>query len=352
MSVYALKHDLPDEWWQFIEKQAEAKRLSDYALALSLEMAVRQRRSRLADKLATQLRERGHEAAGLVSWRTAGFSRWGEDPFEITAAALKALVAYDKNDALIPKVLDYFVHTKRGDRWNSTKDTAMIVYAICDYLERHADGVAAGTKVVLRVNGSEPITVEMTNRNESTRIHVPAKQLIEGRNVIRFTQWAPGVMVHARLRYLRSGMILAPLESGLKVARSFYLLDGAGKIVRQLKSGDQVSRGSFLLSTVEVNDSSQNSMRYLLVESTVPAGAEVIPLKDKRFVLPDSGYVLREEREGKVAFHHEAAQGMVDDRCVLHLEMAGRFVVPPARAELMYQTDRFGHSGAFELHVE
>jgi alpha-2-macroglobulin len=352
MAVYALKHELPDEWWQFVEAQADAKRLSDYALALSLEMAVRRVRTKLADKLALQLRERASESDGAVSWRTAGFSRWGEDPFEITAAAMKALVAYDKDDPLIPKVLDYFAKNKRGDRWNSTKDTAMIVYATCDYLERQKEDAAQGAKVVLRVNDGEPIEVKIADHNESSKIVVNAKHLREGRNVIRFTQSPLGMLVRARVRYVRSGKDLAPLENGLNVVRQFYLLDNAGNSVRKLKSGDSVPKGSFLLSEAAANDAAQISMRYLLVESAVPAGAEVIPTQDKRFVVPDSGYVLREEREGKVAFHHETAPGVVVDRCVLHLEMSGDFVIPPARAELMYQTDRFGHSGAFALHVE
>ena len=46
------------------------------------------------------------------------------------------------------------------------------------------------------------------------------------------------------------------------------------------------------------------------------------------------------------------APQVATDRCVLHVEMAGEFVIPPARAELMYQTDKFGHSGTFALKVE
>src|SRR5262249_51987403 len=36
--VYGQRHPLPDQWWQFIEDQRAAGNLSDYALALSLEL--------------------------------------------------------------------------------------------------------------------------------------------------------------------------------------------------------------------------------------------------------------------------------------------------------------------------
>ncbi len=63
---------------------------------------------------------------------------------------------------------------------------------------------------------------------------------------------------------------------------------------------------------------------------------------------------LREDRDTHVAFHHEAPEadkGMVTDRCVLHAELVGDLLVPPARAELMYQTNVTGHSGTFRLRV-
>ena len=65
-----------------------------------------------------------------------------------------------------------------------------------------------------------------------------------------------------------------------------------------------------------------------------------------------SAHVLREVREDKVAFHHESSVAQVQDHCILHMEMAGEFTFPPARAELMYDTKRWGHSGSFVLKVE
>jgi hypothetical protein len=54
---------------------------------------------------------------------------WADDRFEITAAAMKALVAYDKDDPLLPKVVDFFAKTSATIAGTPTKDTAMIV---CD----------------------------------------------------------------------------------------------------------------------------------------------------------------------------------------------------------------------------
>ena len=53
----------------------------------------------------------------------------------------------------------------------------------------------------------------------------------------------------------------------------------------------------------------------------------------------------------RVAFHHERATRTVVDRTVVHTELAGAFVLPPARAELMYSSRVRGHSSAFHFRV-
>jgi hypothetical protein len=132
MYVYSHRRDITEPWWQFIDSQLSKDKLTDYAL----EMAVAKERKPLAVRLSAALHKRAQKDNGRVYWQTAGFSRWGNDKFEITAAAMKALVANDKDDPIIDGILGFFVATKRGDRWNSTKDTAMILCAMCDYLAK------------------------------------------------------------------------------------------------------------------------------------------------------------------------------------------------------------------------
>ncbi len=70
MYVYGQRHPLPEPWWQFIEDQRAAGALSDFALALSLELAVQQKRPRLPARLADDLRGRAQaEPAGSIGGR-------------------------------------------------------------------------------------------------------------------------------------------------------------------------------------------------------------------------------------------------------------------------------------------
>ena len=353
MYVYAHRRDLDDKWWTFIDDMREGGKLGDYATALALEMAVRKDKARLAQDLARSLRGSVVKSGGEACWTTAGFSRWGDDRNEITAAAMKALVAYDVKDPLIAGALSYFAQAKRGNRWNSTKDTAMIVYAMCDFLARQ-DGDLRGAKTaVVSVNGGER-TVVKSEGGLTKKITVDGSKLKRGRNIVAFDDVSVGMLYRLSLRYRRTGSDLAPQASGVSVSRTFHLLDEKGRQQRQLKPGDTVPRGAYVECLVSASRHGAADMRYILVHCPKPAGTELLPADDLRYGESGRGctrYVLREDRTATVLYHHEQTGGGITDRYVLHAEMAGEFVVAPASVELMYQTEVRGHSGTFRFSV-
>jgi hypothetical protein len=350
--VYGQRHPLPEKWWRFIEDQRAAGNLSDFALALTLELSVQQNRPHLSARLAGDLRGRAQQSAGRVHWRTAQLSLWADDPFEVTAAALKALVAFDKEDKLIPGILAYFVATKRDNRWNSTKDTATIVYALCDYLARQKIDPRDRPSVAFRCNDGPVQSVPFAQPSESRKAIVPGKQIQAGVNRLTFTECTPGMMYRVTLRYWAAGRNVPPEDHGIQVRRRYWLLDEKGRRAKELTSGAEIPRGAYLESTIEAQPQDPTGrMQYVLVENPRPAGCEVMPSDDGRFDQSGTTCLLREDREKLVAYHHDETQGQIVDRCILHAEMAGDFFVPAAHVEMMYQTDVRGHSGTFHFRV-
>jgi uncharacterized protein YfaS (alpha-2-macroglobulin family) len=284
-------------------------------------------------------------------WETAGFSRWGDDKFEVTAAAMKALVAYDRTDPLIDGILGFFAATKRGDRWNSTKDTAMILYAMCDFLGKARFDPKAKQTLSFTLNGGVDRKVAFTDKL-TRKIVIAGTEVKEGLNTLTFRRATGGIMYRVVFRYWKTGDV-KPMDEGIAVVRKFYLLDEKGARKRELKNGDTVPRGSYVLSEVVATNGLNTDMRYVLVENPKPACAEILPVEDVRFTTAQQSttYVLREERTASVAFHHEQTPQQLTDRCVLLAELAGDYVVPPAHVEMMYRTEHRGHSGTFRLKV-
>ncbi|MEO8699858.1 MAG: alpha-2-macroglobulin family protein [Kofleriaceae bacterium] len=343
--VYSQRKAISAEWWTWVVQRSE--KLSDYALALALELAVARKDTAQADAMARTLRGRAKVASGGTFWRTGGFSHWSDDPFETTAAVLKAFVAYDANDPLVAETIAYFVATKRGDRWNSTKDTAMILYAMTDYLGRKGAKVGGGAFVDYAVDAGAPVHLGFTD-GLARQVGLPGN----ARTKLAFAKASPGMIVRAVLKYRKQGRDLAPAANGLEVRRAVFLVGARGARIRELRAGDRVPRGSYLESVVTTVQSANQPMRFLLVEDPKPAGAEALPLDDPRFPAITGNWVLREDRESHLAFHHEQVGASVEVRTYLHLELAGDLVIAPAQAELMYETTTRGHSGTFTLKVD
>jgi len=354
MYVYAHRNNLHHDWWAFIDNQLTKDKLSDYALALALEMTVTrggEARKDLADRLAAALRKRAVRSSDTAYWTTANFSRWGNCRFEITAAVLKALIAHDSDNELIAPTLVFFATTKRGNRWNSTRATAMVIYAVCDHLA--AQDYLPGTcrAVTVQVNDREAETVLLED-GKLAKIEIAGSDLHHGENRIRFSGHKPGAMYRAVFRYWKKGRDIKPLELGVNVTRQFYLLDDKGAHVRQIKAGDKVPRGSYILSQVTARHKAGQSMSFVLVENPKPANCEILPVTDKRFNQSSTAYVLREDKTRGVIYHHEKTGHTIVNRCVLHAELAGQYALGPAAVELMYETQTRGHSGTFHFTVD
>ena len=351
--VLARNEAVPTDWWPRIEGHIGHATMSDYGHALALELAVRAGQKPLAKKLAAELQKRAQRTHDWIYWTRAGFTRWADNTTEVTAAVLKALVAHDASDPLIPGILSYFQDTKRGNRWDSTKDTAVVLYALCDYLSAVKVGSAARGTVTLTLNGGMGTNATLDGPlSATTRLSV--RDLRAGPNTLTMQSpaSAAGGLVRAIIRFTQTGAAdITAQDHGIKVARVFSVRGQAGTW-SDLTSGATVPKGSFIRVRVTATPTDDPKMEYVLIESPKPACGETIPADDTRFVdaLTGNGHVLREDRDSMSCFHYESCQSATAGYVFL-AEFPGEFRVPPARAERLYRPSSGGHTESFVLKV-
>ncbi|HEU4386802.1 MAG TPA: alpha-2-macroglobulin family protein, partial [Blastocatellia bacterium] len=83
--------------------------------------------------------ERGIRASGLATrtahWGEDGiYWRWSDGGVEATAFVLRALLAIDPQNKLVEPVTNWLVKNRRGAQWSNTRDTAITVLTLNDYL--------------------------------------------------------------------------------------------------------------------------------------------------------------------------------------------------------------------------
>jgi hypothetical protein len=98
---------------------------------------------------------RAHQAAvtATAHWGADGlYWRWSEGPVEATSFALRALLAIDPDHALVEPVTNWLIKNRRGAQWSNTRDTAMAVLTLSDYLVASGE-LDSEVEYEVRVNG-------------------------------------------------------------------------------------------------------------------------------------------------------------------------------------------------------
>ncbi|MBI1786815.1 MAG: alpha-2-macroglobulin [Acidobacteria bacterium] len=336
-----------DSAWQ------QRSQLSPYGLALlglALQKAGDARAAEAALQIESQARSDERDAYWPVE-RDTLMDFYGDTTAEATAHALKLLARARPQSPLIEKAAFWLIsHRDQGYYWNSTKQTAMVIYGLIDYLKASGE-LRPNFSVAVSVNGKQVLSRTFTAADalapNTPVIRLPADQLAAGANTVRIAKNGEGRLYwSARAEYYstedklgRSGSAalnlsreyfkLVPVKEGTRIVHQLEPLEGP------LHPGDVVVVRLVLTG---------GSWRYLLVEDPIPAGAEFIdndelyPLKN-RPPWWQSFYARREFHDDHAALFQTYFGG---SQTAYHLYLLkvvnpGTFRVSPARVQPMYQ---------------
>jgi hypothetical protein len=99
---------------------------------------------------------------GTAHWGEDGiYWRWSDGGVEATSFALRALLAIDPQNKLIEPVTNWLVKNRRGAQWSNTRDTAVVVLTLNDYL-RASKELQPDLSYELLVNGNSVATKHIT----------------------------------------------------------------------------------------------------------------------------------------------------------------------------------------------
>jgi uncharacterized protein YfaS (alpha-2-macroglobulin family) len=279
---------------------------------------------------------------------------------EATAYAIKLLSVASPNDALLPRAVLWLVrHRNQGYYWHSTKQTAMVVYGITDYLRTSKEldpsfsaEVFVNGKSVLRrlftareVASVTPITLHI---DAASNNRVEIRKIGNGR-----LYWSiHGSYFSTDKKLYRSGNI------ALNIARDYYKLTSVnrdGKITYDLSAlSGPVASGDVLAVRVTV---SGGSWKYLLIEDPIPAGTEFIERDDLYQVNEKPSwwrnwYSRREFHDNRAAIFQTYFDQQREYFYLLKVLNPGQFQISPASVQPMYQPDVLSTTDPSSLEVK
>jgi hypothetical protein len=363
--VYALAttggapKDALDKTWESRGK------LSDEGLALAGLALDAAGDSRARD--AAQLLEKKARVTSSDAWWAGSYDGlleyWDDTSDETTAFALKLIARQDRSSGLLPKAALWLGKHRNGGYWESTKQTAMVIQGLTDYLALSGE-LANSSDVEVLVNGAS-VGKRHFGANEGFaspwKIKIPAAQVGGGGQVtVRksgngITYWSAESAWYAADRKLYQQGQLA-----LNITRDYYVLRK-----NQPKPTDPITYDlDPLRGPVHVGDIvavrlalSGTNWKYLLAEDPIPAGTEFLPntglytLNHK----PDwwaDWFTRKEFHDDRAAFFNTDFGGRREYVYLLKVVNPGKFVISPAQTGPMYQSNVQATTESATLEVQ
>ena len=287
-----------------------------------------------------------------------------DDSVESTAFALRLLSLTKPDSPLLPKAATWLVnHRDGGYYWISTKQTAMVVFGLLEYIKVTHE-FDADFSADVYVNDNKVLSRHFTRadamKSELPRVTLPTDQLHQGANSVRIQKSGSGRLYWSARGEYYSGdkRNFQNNKFSLNITRDYYRLapqQAGEKIVYDLQPlQGEVHSGDVIAVRLSVNGS---EWRYLLVEDPIPAGAEFIQRDDLYEIRNRTDwwgfwFTRREFHDDRAAFFQTYFKGHQEYVYLLKVVNPGKFRISPASVQPMYQPSVLSTTDAAYMEVK
>jgi uncharacterized protein YfaS (alpha-2-macroglobulin family) len=214
--------------------------------------------------------------------------RWSEGGVEATSFVLRAMLAIDPGNKLIEPVTNWLVKNRRGAQWSNTRDTAIVVLTLNDYL-RTSKELQPQLRYELLVNGTSIATRQITAADAlgaPGKFEIPREIIRDGTNeiTIRRTTGDGPLYFSAQAKFFSLEEPIPAAGNEIFVRRQYFKLINHPTLLKgfvservPLNDGDTVKSGERVETVITVE--AKNNYEYLLFEDLKPAGLEAVQLR-------------------------------------------------------------------------
>jgi uncharacterized protein YfaS (alpha-2-macroglobulin family) len=296
-----------------------------------------------------------------------------------TAMVLRAKLALRPDDALIPRLARGLLTQRTNGTWRSTQEAAWALESLAEY-RKTAETPSARFDARAWLGNQRVLDLALDAHAVQRSAFVPAAQLLAQPNAgLTFEVKGSGDLFYeAELHYARKELPADPIDRGFfvrKLVRSVTTDALRSALVSSPpdRSQSQVRAGDLVL--IDVIAVTPDPHEQVVIDDPLPAGLEPV---DTSFVTTARSLDTDTPTDGERADDDDVASGtawtvapyhreMRDDRVLTFLEhmpagmyrysylaratTVGRFLVPPTKAECMYDPGVFGRTAGSKVEV-
>ncbi|MCC7084627.1 MAG: alpha-2-macroglobulin [Pirellulales bacterium] len=295
---------------------------------------------------------------------------WYGSEIEANAYYLKLLTKTDPQGKLASRLVKYLLNNrKHATYWNSTRDTALAIEALADFIKASGEGEPDLT-VEVWLDGKKQKEVKITAADLFTfdnKFVLQGDAVETGKHTLELRKSGTGPLYYNA--YLTNFTLEDYIKAAgleVKVSRKFYKLNPVDKEIKVSGSRGQAvdqkvekyqrqeldnlaTLTSGDLVEVELEIDSKNDYEYLMFEDMKAAGFEPVEVRSG-YGNPLGAYM--ELRDNRVTFFvRELARGKHSVSYRLRAEIPGQFSALPAIASAMYAPELKGNSDEIKLKI-
>lgn len=302
-------------------------------------------------------------------------------PVRSSAMGLRALLAARPDHPLAAPMARGILRARQGGSFRTTQEAAYALLALDEY-RKAQESVSPSYLARVWLSGAELMSRRFEGRSAQAEVHrIGASRLPrEPGGLLVFEKQGDGTLFYeARLRYAPRTLPSSPLERGFFVQKTLRQIkpEGLPDALRSLPETSESRLAAGGLVLVDLVVVTPRPRRFVVLDDPLPAGLEAVDARlsttaswlavasQGAFADADewedelahgraflSSWHRRELRDDRVLFFiDDMAQGMYHYRYLARATTAGKFVVPPTKAEEMYTPEVFGRTGATSVEV-
>ncbi len=326
---------------------------------------------------------------GTAHWGEDGiYWRWSDGGVEATAFVLRALLTIDPQNQMIEPTTNWLIKNRRGAQWSNTRDTAIVILTLNDYL-RTSNELQSDLTYELMVNDHLIATQSITPESvlgAPSRFVIDPEIVRDGVNNIHIVRkQGVGPLYYAvAAKFFSLEEPLTPAGNEIFVNRQYFKLVTRPTLLKgyvyekiPLNDGESIRSGERVETVLTID--AKNNYEYLICEDFKPAGWEAVQIRSgemlyareikaavssksnfaARATVSDSDYtgrarwVYQELRDRQVAlFVDKLPQGIWEIRYDYRAEVPGTFHALPVMGHAMYVPEIRANSAETRIVVE